>query len=440
MKILLLGLTAIISIAGGAKLSLEDASKAALHSSVLFETHRAPARFQKLGQPPLNSHSITLQIGLKNTRFEDSISSLLERMSDPSHPEFRTHLNDEEFNELIQPDDESIGAVQGWLKNHGFQNDQMKWTAHKDWISLERVPLNKVEQMLNTTYHVYRDKGGEHVIRTEKYSLPKYLHRHVDLIQPTTMFGSLHKQRSRVSNISQISNISNKRFLDNLPDICPGPILVTNGCLRQLYKTESYKVKVPERNMIATTGYLGESANLEDAQLFLKTQRADQLGRSFDVILVNGGSNPQELNKKQIEKQLGVEANLDTQTALGLTLPTRNIFYSVGGSPPFIADLGTPQNNNEPFLEWLQYLFEQPFDNIPKVISSSYGDEEQSVPLSYARRVCNGFAALSARGVSLIFSSGDFGVGESGTCYTNDEHVRFNISVATSRPPDIVRL
>jgi tripeptidyl-peptidase-1 len=84
---------------------------------------------------------------------------------------------------------------------------------------------------------------------------------------------------------------------------------VTNGCLRQLYKTESYKVKVPERNMIATTGYLGESANLEDAQLFLKTQRADQLGRSFDVILVNGGSNPQELNQKQIEKQLGVEVS-----------------------------------------------------------------------------------------------------------------------------------
>jgi tripeptidyl-peptidase-1 len=183
MKRLLLGFIAIISIAGGARLSLEDAPKEALHSSVLFETHRAPARFQKLGEPPLNGHSITLQIGLKNPRFEDSISSLLAQMSDPSHPEFRTHLNDEEFHDLIQPDDESIGAVEGWLKNHGFQTDQMKWTAHKDWISLERVPLNKVEHMLNTTYHVYRDKGGEHVIRTEKYSLPKYLHRHIDLIQ-----------------------------------------------------------------------------------------------------------------------------------------------------------------------------------------------------------------------------------------------------------------
>ncbi|KAI9613385.1 hypothetical protein H4Q26_009987 [Puccinia striiformis f. sp. tritici PST-130] len=284
--------------------------------------------------PPRNDHRITLQIGLKNARFEDSIGDLLERISDPNHPNFRPHLNDEEFSELIKPDDETMEAVVGWLKVHGFPNGRIKWTAHKDWITLDGVPLKKVEHMLNTTYSVYQDQGGEYVIRTERYSLPKSLHRHIELIQ------------------------------------------------------------VPDRNMIATTGYLGESANFDDAQLFLKTQRTDQLGKSFDVILVNGGSNPQELNQEQIDKQLGVEANLDTQTTLGMTLPTRNIFYSVGGSPPFIADLATPENN---------------------------GDEEQSVPLSYARRVCNGFAALSSRGVSLLFSSGDYGVGESGTCFTNDE-------------------
>jgi tripeptidyl-peptidase-1 len=128
----------------------------------------------------------------------------------------------------------------------------------------------------------------------------------VELVQ-MVKFGVLHKQRSRVSKISQVSEVKNKRLLDHIPDICPGPILVTNGCLRQLYKTEGYEVQVPDRNMIATTGYLDEAANLEDAQLFLKTQRSDQVGQSFDVILVNGGSNPQELNQEQIDKELGVE-------------------------------------------------------------------------------------------------------------------------------------
>ncbi|POW11120.1 hypothetical protein PSTT_05501, partial [Puccinia striiformis] len=370
----------------------ERASQVALEPSVLFETHRAPAH-----GPPRNDHRITLQIGLKNARFEDSIGDLLERISDPNHPNFRPHLNDEEFAELIKPDDETMEAV--------FTVSQMVESNGRPQ-GLDYLGRGPIEESRTHAQHNLLYQGGEYVIRTERYSLPKSLHRHIELIQ----FGSLHKQRSRVRQISQVSEISNKRLLDHIPDICLGPVLVTNGCLRQLYKTENYHVQVPDRNMIATTGYLGESANFDDAQLFLKTQRTDQLGKSFDVILVNGGSNPQELNQEQIDKQLGVEANLDTQTTLGMTLPTRNIFYSVGGSPPFIADLATPENSNEPFLEWLQFMFGKPQEEIPKVISSSYGDEEQSVPLSYA--LLEGF---------IVISSGDYGVGESGTCFTNDE-------------------
>ena len=49
-----------------------------------------------------------------------------------------------------------------------------------------------------------------------------------------------------------------------------------------------------------------------------------------------------------------------------------------------------------------------------------------AVPESYARRVCAGFAQLGARGVSLLFASGDYGVGDGSAdpeynrCITND--------------------
>lgn len=69
-------------------------------------------------------------------------------------------------------------------------------------------------------------------------------------------------------------------------------------------------------------------------------------------------------------------------------------------------------------MTWLQYVLAQP--NIPQVISSSYGDDEQTVPLSYARSVCNQFAQLGARGVTFLCSSGDSGVGGSGKCFSND--------------------
>jgi len=50
--------------------------------------------------------------------------------------------------------------------------------------------------------------------------------------------------------------------------------------------------------------------------------------------------------------------------------------------------------------------------SLPQTVSTSYGDDEQTVPESYALRVCAGFAQLGARGVSVIFSSGDYGVGD----------------------------
>lgn len=389
---------------------------------VLFERHPAPATFQKLHQPPGNDHTITLQIALKNVRFEDSIDDLLDKMSDPAHPEFRSHLDDMELADLSRPNDDSIEAVVDWLRSHGFAQNQMKWTTHKDWISLEKVPLKKVETMLDTTYSVYQHHDGEHMIRTEKYSLPRNLHHHIELIQPTTMFGRLQKQRSAARVIEQLPSAKHEVLINpNIPNTCTDPSSVTNDCLRQLYKTAGYKVQAPQTNMIGITGYLEEVGNFKDAQMFLQTQRRDQVGGKFELVKVNDGKDFQELDQDQVDRQLGVEANLDTQTALGFTLPTRNIFWSTGGSPPFTPDLNTPSNTNEPYLEWLKFILAQPKDQIPKVISTSYGDDEQTVPASYARRVCKGFAALGALGVSVIFSSGDYGVGKTGFCYSNDE-------------------
>jgi len=57
---------------------------------------------------------------------------------------------------------------------------------------------------------------------------------------------------------------------------------------------------------------------------------------------------------------------------------------------------------------------------LPQVISSSYGDDEQTVPKAYAKKVCTLFAQLGARGTSFLTASGDSGVGATGDCITND--------------------
>ena len=111
------------------------------------------------------------------------------------------------------------------------------------------------------------------------------------------------------------------------------------------------------------------------------------------------------------------QANLDVQYAVSISYPTPNTYYITGGSPPFTPDSLTPTNTNEPYLDWLKFILDQP--TIPQTISTSYGDDEQTVPPDYAQSVCDLFAQLGARGVSLLFSSGDFGVG-GGSCLSND--------------------
>ncbi len=110
-----------------------------------------------------------------------------------------------------------------------------------------------------------------------------------------------------------------------------------------------------------------------------------------------------------------------------MSYPTPNIYYSVGGSPPFIPDSRTVKNTNEPYLEWLHWILALKDEEIPKTITTSYGDDEQTasplnnscrpfsdihfpqVPQDYQITVCNLFAQLGARGVSILFSSGDVG-------------------------------
>jgi tripeptidyl-peptidase-1 len=90
----------------------------------------------------------------------------------------------------------------------------------------------------------------------------------------------------------------------------------------------------------------------------------------------------------------------------------------------FICSCWSSRFFYRPYTDWLDFVLAQP--KLPLVISTSYGDDEQTVPLSFAQRACAGFAQLGARGVSLMFSSGDGGVGDGNPnpatqqCFSND--------------------
>jgi len=253
-------------------------------------------------------------------------------------------------------------------------------------------------------------------VRTMKYSLPRVLHDHVDVVAPTTYFGNMRGMRATSfiqPNIAPVDTTAEKSATSAGDVAASCGSTVTPACLRALYNTLDYVPQKTDENKLGVAGYLGEFANYADLQTFFTKFRSDASGSNFTTLQLNGGGNDQT--------KPGVEANLDIQYTIGMSFPTPNIYYSTGGSPPFKPDSQTPTNTNEPYLDWVNFILDQP--DIPQTITTSYGDDEQSVPFDYATRVCNLFAQLGSRGITLFFSSGDFGVG-GGDCSTNDGTAR----------------
>lgn len=362
--------------------------------------------------PAHADHLFEMRIGLKQDKLDELISSLYE-VSDPNHQRYGEHLSKEEVDALVAPHPHSVNAVESWLEHHGINSsDAVHRSGGGEWITLH-VTVAQAERMLNAKYNVYHHrKSSEYVVRTMGYSLPRELHSHIDVVTPTTYFGTMRSMKA--TNFLQPdvksfdTETSGSIFSDaSIPASCSTTI--TPACLRVLYNTQSYVPAATSVNKLGIVGYLDEFANRADLQTFFSQFRPDASGSSYTTVLVNGGGDDQS--------NPGVEANLDIQYTEGISFPTPNTYYSTGGSPPFTPDSQTPTNTNEPYLDWLNFILNQ--TTIPQTFTTSYGDDEQTVPEDYAVSVCNLFAQLGARGSSILFSSGDFGVG-GGDCLTND--------------------
>jgi hypothetical protein len=105
----------------------------------------------------------------------------------------------------------------------------------------------------------------------------------------------------------------------------------------------------------------------------------------------------------------GAEAQLDLEYIMGLAPAARTTFYSFADRNPY-------SYKNEGFLAFLFSIGGE--RNPPSVLSLSYGDLEASVfnsskrgAFEYGRRCDIEFLKLGLRGVTVLFSSGDDGVG-----------------------------
>lgn len=444
-RTLAFSLSAIGLILGGDALPTTSSS-----NYLVKERHAVPSAWTAAGRAN-KRESINLQIGLKQ-RNEGLVERHLIEVSDPSHERYGQHLTASEIADIVRPEDESVSQVHAWLVEHDIAD--IDYSPAKDWISIV-VPIEKAEELLQTTYTKFQHRDGHSISRAPEWSLPAHLHEHIDVVQPTTSF---FKPRAEIdlkvsgpivdehsdhdqswwehTGKHQYGEHHSKGGNVKDPSFCNASF-VTLDCLRTLYGTIDYEAKAVDKNSIAINNYLNETSRRDDAAQFLKAFRPEAASAAYDFEfeIIDGGANYQGPNiTKVIENGADLEGNLDAQLVLGISYPTKMKAYNTGGMPPFKPSISTPTDSNEPYLAFLNHVLAQ--DDLPYVFSSSYGDDEQTVPYSYAKRVCAGFAQLGARGISYMVSSGDAGVGAAGTCVSNDglNTTKFTPDFPTSCP------
>lgn len=325
-------------------------------------------------------------------------------MSTPDHPRYGQHFQShDEMKAMLMPSDQTLDAVTSWLKAAGITDIEQD----SDWINI-RTTVGQANRLLNTEFNWYvSDERHIRRLRTLEYSIPDEVTEHILMVQPTTRFGQIRAQGSnshRVELLTAPDRASSASCANT----------VTPTCLKTLYGTSSYTADADSGSKVGFCSYLQEYARYTDLTAFEKAY-APWTSQSFSVVEFNGGLNDQNSNEDSSE------ANLDVQYIVGLAAPLPVTEYSTGGLGELDPDINEPtqaDNENEPYLDFLNGFLKLNQSDLPQVLSTSYGEDEQSVPETYAQSVCNLFAQLASRGVSVIFSSGDSGVGSG--CISND--------------------
>ncbi|KAH9434302.1 hypothetical protein MCOR02_012551 [Pyricularia oryzae] len=382
-------------------------------SNVVVESLPAvPEGWEKIQDADPDS-KIRLKVALRQPNL-----ALFERemyaVSSPLSARYGKHLKREEVRDLMKPDPASTSTVMQWLENAGIPSQAIH--EDSDWINIV-TSVRNASALLKADFGVYGHANSDlKKIRALEYSVPDNVRDHITMVAPIIRFGEIKPKRSIVKSVEDSKgSIQAAEVPTGQLDVAACNKTITPECLRALYQIGDYKATGSPKSRFGIAGYLEEYARYSELEKFQEVYAPYTLGFNFSVVTINGGLNDQSSTADS------VEANLDMQYGVALGYNTNIVYYSTGGRGPLVPDLDQPNGNdssNEPYLDFLEYMKNLPDDELPQTLTTSYGENEQSVPREFAVKVCNMFGELGARGVSIFFSSGDEGPGSA--CQSND--------------------
>lgn len=346
--------------------------------------------------------------------------------------------------------------MKSWLSSAGIARERIKGSQSLTWLNFNAT-VDEAERLLKTTYHVYQHESGQPHVACEEYSIPSHLAEHIDIVYPTVHFDAKVKHRDNgnmhYSKRQAITPVSNKSpgapGSGSLPkggfvvDSRPGEMstlancdrFITPDCLRALYKLPVNR-DANSNNSLGVVEYTPQAYVAADLDRFFRNFTPGAVGQRPVLNGIDGGF-VQTTNRSF---NFNGESNLDLQYAMGLVYPQKVTLYQAGdllqgaSFNNFLDAIDgsycTYEGGNDPTQDGIypdrngtvaEGAYQGPENcggyAATKVISTSYSSDEHGLTPFYLMRQCNEYAKLGMMGVSVLYSSGDYGVaGERGEC------------------------
>ncbi|KAJ4419936.1 hypothetical protein N0V82_004650 [Gnomoniopsis sp. IMI 355080] len=420
--------------------------------------------------------TLPVRIGLTQQNLHRA-EEFINDVAHPASPNFGKHWSAHEVVEMFKPRRESVDAVVEWLEAEGIHPSRIKMTSSKSWLTFDAT-VREVEQMLKTQYHVYKhatSKDARHVA-CEKYHVPEHLAEHIDIITPSVHFDqhiggnrkNQHKEvpeekmdelRKRSADLAKRqapvtgivgspldgSNPKQGHNIDNaMMSLDQCDTMITPDCLRALYNIPK-GTAAASNNTLGIVEYTPQAFLQSDLDMYFQEFASNMKDQSPEVVLLDNAV-VQTQNKSF---NFNGESALDLEFAMALISPQKATLYQVGDTTQ-----GASFNNFLDGIDGSYCDFEGGTSKNPNidgqysasvqcgrttatnVISTSYGSNEADLTPKYEQRQCDEYMKLALQGVSVIYSSGDFGVAgnggqclsENGTSFTNGDSGKFNPS------------
>lgn len=397
-----------------------------------------------------------------------------EYINEVSHPEskhYGQHWSSQKVMETFAPRQETIDAVKEWLQESGIVLTRVRMTQSRNWMEFNAT-AQEAERLLRTEYHLYHHVSGHQHIACKDYSLPSHLTSHIDIITPTVHFDKriaaprkMRRHNDIPLALRELNNQKKKRETQPFHGILGSPLdasnpkqgaavvnalmdltqcdsMITPACLRALYDTPAGSTQVAN-NTLGVVEYTPQAFLQADLDMWFNQFSPNQVGFKPDEKLIDGAI----VQTQNQSFNFNGESALDLQYAMELVFPQTTTLFQVGDTVSggsfnnFLDAIDGSYcafeggNSKDPNVDG-QYPDTQPGGfNGPEncgtfkatnVISTSYSSNEADLSPAYVQRQCNEYMKLGLQGVSILYSSGDFGVAGNGGSCINPETGAYN--------------